>query len=102
MRTTGSTTRTPAIAKVARWRRWRGNGGSERAIAQWQRRAFRAVPTIRYSRLMETRPTASQNFCGLFVAGDLAYSARVIALDPATQYAAASRLYRLRLWNTGS
>jgi hypothetical protein len=25
MRTTGSTTRTRAIAKAARWRRWRGN-----------------------------------------------------------------------------
>src|SRR5438132_7246943 len=28
MRTTGSTTRTPAIAKAARWQRWRGSGGS--------------------------------------------------------------------------
>src|ERR1700732_3753805 len=28
MRITGSTTRTRAIAKAARWRRWRGSGGS--------------------------------------------------------------------------
>src|SRR6266576_3289487 len=28
MRTTGSTTRTHAIAKAARWRRWRGSGES--------------------------------------------------------------------------